>query len=376
MIQKTNDQVDSVTLFAVGDVEVVRRDWKLSFAKVESLLRRADISFFNCEYPLAESGCPGMAPHGAGPNSPRGMPALASAGFNVCTLANNHTLDWGVDAVVECRERLEALGIAVCGAGRNITEARKPAIVERKGVKIAFLGYCSVGPNWLLAEENKPGCAMVRIHTLYEPYDYQPGTPATKVLTWAYKDDLQDMVDDIRSAKEQADIVVMTNHWGIHNVPVMIPDYGFEVGHAAIDAGADLVVGTHTHILKAIEIYKGKVIAHSLANFNNEGRIAEAEGEQRIMRLRSFNELGRKLYGPLHPDQSKSIILKCVISGKKIERVSYYPVMLDSKVANPEPLDPSDPRAQEIFRYMEDITQKAGLSTQYFWDGNEVVVTT
>jgi poly-gamma-glutamate synthesis protein (capsule biosynthesis protein) len=305
------------------------------------------------------------------------MPALVSAGFNVCTLANNHTLDWGVDAVVECRERLEAMGIAVCGAGRNISEARKPAIVERKGVRVAFLGYNSVGPNGYLAEENKPGCAMVRVHTLYEPYDYQPGTPATKVLTWAYKEDLEAMVEDIKKAKGQADIVIMTDHWGIHFVRASIPDYGFEVGHAAIDAGADLVLGTHPHVLKGIEVYNGKVIVHSLSNFVMEGRpgsIAEEEGEQRVMRLKSFKQLWEKIYGGVHPDQSKSLILKCIISGAKIQRVSYIPVMLDAKCANPEPLFRSDPRALEIFKYMEDITDTAGLATQYSWDGEEVVV--
>ena len=83
-----------------------------------------------------------------------------------------------MDAVVECRERLEAMGIAVCGAGCNISEARKPVILERKGVRVAFLGYLSVGPDGYMAEEDKPGCAPVRVHTLYESYEYQPGTPA------------------------------------------------------------------------------------------------------------------------------------------------------------------------------------------------------
>ncbi|MBI2985374.1 MAG: CapA family protein [Deltaproteobacteria bacterium] len=363
---------DVVTMFTVGDVVVARRDWKSSFAKVESLLRKADISFFNCETAYAETGCPGLTPHGAMPHDPRGMPALVSAGFNVCTLANNHCMDWGIDALVECRERLEGMGIAVCGAGRNIDEARKPAVVERKGVKVAFLGYCSQGPNWSLAEENKPGSAMVRAHTLYEPYDYQPGTPYTRVSTWAYKEDLEAMVEDIKKAKEQADIVVMTDHWGIHDTPVTIPDYGFEVGRAAIDAGADLVLGTGTHILKGIEIYKGKVIVHSLANFLLERSIAREEGDQRMLLLKSSSKR-RDLYGPFHPDQSKSLILKCIISRAKVERVSYIPVMLERSY-NPEVVPRHDPRAEEIFKYIEDITASAGLSTKFFWDGDEVVI--
>ncbi|HVN97264.1 MAG TPA: CapA family protein [Syntrophorhabdaceae bacterium] len=372
-MEQTNGKKD-VDFFAVGDVVIARKDWEQSFARVESILKKADICFFNCETPYGESGCPGMAPTGAPPHHPRGMPALAQAGFNVCTLANNHTLDWGIDPVAECRGRLQKLGIAVCGAGKNIDEAREPAIVERKGVKIAFLGYCSTGPNLYLAEENKPGCAMVRIHTLYEPYDFQPGTPFTKVLTWAYKLDLEAMVEDIRKAREKADLVVMTDHWGVHNVPVMIPDYGFEVGHAAIDAGADLVLGTHPHILKGIEVYKGKVIVHSLGNFCMERRAAEGEDDQRILTLKSFADMRNKIYGPLHPDQAKSLILKCHISDGRFTRISYVPVQLDMTMANPEPLEKADPRAQAIFAYMQEITKKAGLSTEYRWDGDEVVV--
>jgi len=362
---------NAVTLLAVGDVMVARKDWKSSFSKVESILKAGDISFFNCETPYATTGCPGLT--GAVPHDPRGMPALAAAGLNVCTLANNHTLDWGVDAVVECRERLEALNIAVCGAGRDINEARKPAILERKGVKVAFLGYSSAAPNGSMAEERKPGSAMVRVRTMYEPYDWQPGTPATKVLTWAYKEDLEAMVDDIKRAKAQADIVVMTDHWGIHNVPVMIPDYEYEVGHAAIDAGADLVLGTHPHILKGIEVYKGKVIVHSLANFVMESKFARAEGEQRVMLGNSYGQMMKKIYDLGNPDKQKSIILKCIITGGEIQRVSYVPVMLE-KTTDPEPMPHSDPRAQEIFEYMTDITRDAGLSTRYSWDGDEVLV--
>ena len=365
---------DVVTMFAVGDIVVARKDWQSSFARVESFLKKADVSFFNCETPYAESGCPNMSPHGAIPHDPKKMPALASAGFNVCSLANNHCLNWGVDALVECRERLEAMGMVVCGAGRNIDEARKPAIVERKGVKVAFLGYCSVGPNWTMAEENKPGSAMVRIRTLYEPYDYQPGTPHTKVFTWAYKEDLDGMVEDIKKAKERADIVVVTDHWGVHHIPALIPDYGFEVGHAAVDAGADLVLGTHPHILKGIEVYKGKVIMHSMANFVMERSLAQKEGDQPSFSLKYTKQLG-KIYGGFHSDQSKSLVLKCIISGAKIERVSYIPVML-VRSYNPEVVAHHDSRAEENFKYVKDITASAGLATEFSWDGNEVVIST
>jgi poly-gamma-glutamate synthesis protein (capsule biosynthesis protein) len=184
------------------------------------------------------------------------------------------------------------------------------------------------------------------------------------------------MVEDIKRAKEQADIVIMTDHWGLHHTRAVIPDYEFEVGHAAIDAGADLVLGTHPHILKGIEVYRGKVIAHSLANFALEGWIAREEGELRMMRLKSWHEMEKQRYGAHGPDEFKSLILKCIISEGKIERVSYIPVMLDATRANPEPLPHTDPRAQEIFQYVEDISREVDLDTKYFWEGDEVVIGT
>jgi poly-gamma-glutamate synthesis protein (capsule biosynthesis protein) len=365
----------SITLTAVGDVIIARRDYQSSFTKVADILKESDIAFFNCETAYAESGSPGMAQHGATPHDPKKMPALLTAGFDVCTCANNHTMDWGVDAVIECRQRLEAMGIAVCGTGSNSDEARKPAIVERKGIKVAFLGYCSTGPEGVLAEEDKPGAAMVRIHTLFEPIEYQPGTPP-RIFTWANKDDLQKMVEDIKKAKQQADVVVMTDHWGLHHTPIVIPEYEYEVSRAAIDAGADLVLGTHPHILKAIEVYKGKVIIHSLANFALEGSVARREGEVRRMSLKSWSRIENESCGPRSPDDKKTLIVKCVISKKGIERVSYIPVMMDADYALPEPLPRRDPRAEEVFKYVDDISRAVGINTKFSWDGDEVVIHT
>ncbi|MBI4331966.1 MAG: CapA family protein [Chloroflexi bacterium] len=368
----SEERETSLTLIGVGDIVLAKKDQQSTFARALPILRKADIAFFNCETPYATVGSPNM--YYAMAHDPAKMPALAAAGFNVCTLANNHTGDWGVDAIVECRERLEALGIAVCGAGRNMTEARKPAIVERKGVRIAFLGYLCVGPDGFMAEDNKPGTAVVRIHTLYEQADPQPGTPPS-IITFAYKEDLQNMIEDIRKARELADIVVVAPHWGLHHTPVVIPDYDYEVGHAAIDAGADLIIGDHPHILKGIEVYKGKVIMHAMSNFAMEHRIAAKEGELRQMiLLKSWANAMHKLYGPPHPaEMAKSLILKCVIADKKIQKVSYVPVMLENWT-DPEPLTRKDERAQDIFRYIEDISRAVGFNTRFTWEGEEVVI--
>jgi poly-gamma-glutamate synthesis protein (capsule biosynthesis protein) len=378
---------DSITLVAVGGIRLARKDYKLSFLKVAQTLRSAEISFFNCDTVYAENGTCNPMPfyqrawrdkdgNVAAPNDPKKMAGLALAGFNVCTLANNQTLDWGGNAALYCRELLEAMGIAVCGFGRDMAEARQPAIVEKHGIKIAFLGYLSVGPEAaghydFKAESDKAGVAVVRAHTVYAPYDLLPGTLA-RILTYPYKEDLHSMVEDIKKARGQADIVVVTNHWGIHT-PVVIPDYEWEVGHAAIDAGADLVLGTRPQVLKGIEVYKGKVIIHSLGNFALEEEIGRREGEPIPPRLKFRIENEMLAYGPRSPDDQKSIIVKCVISGKKIERASYIPIMLEDDVS-PEPLPHSDPRSEDVVKYMEDITRAVGLDTKFSWEGDEVVI--
>lgn len=373
---------DSITLVAVGDIRLARKDYNVSFDKVASIIKSADISFFNCDTIYAENGTRSPMRYYerawrdndgnvATPNDPRKMPALTLAGFNVCTLANNQSLQWGVNAAVDCRERLEAMGIAVCGFGRNMTEARQPAIVEKNGVKVAFLGYLSVGPYEYKAEEAKPGVAVVRAHTVYEPYDFQPGTLA-RILTWPDKDDLHSMKEDIESARERADLVIVTDHWGIRHAPVLVPDYEWDVGHAAIDAGADLVLGTRPQILKAIEVYKGKVIFHSLASFALEEEIGRKQGEPITAKLKSYVQ-NEAAYGPRSLDSQKSIIVKCAISGKKIERVSYVPVLLEDD-ASPEALVHTDPRFQDVINYTEAITRAVGLDTKFSSEGDEVAI--
>ena len=113
---------------------------------------------------------------------------------------------------------------------------------------------------------------------------------------------------------------------------------------------------------------------HSMANFVMERSLAQKEGDQHTFSLKYTKQLS-KIYGGFHSDQSKSLVLKCAISGGKIARVSYIPVMLERSY-NPEVVPHHDSRAGEIFKYIKDITASAGLSTEFSWDGDEVVVST
>jgi poly-gamma-glutamate synthesis protein (capsule biosynthesis protein) len=173
--------------------------------------------------------------------SPDVLPGLVSSGIDAVSLANNHSLDFGRDAFLETLRHLRENGIPYCGAGRNIDEAYKPALLEAKGRSVALIGASRVipFPDWW-AKENRPGLAQA----------YQPVR----------------LLDEVEHARSDADIVVVFLHWGVE-LAIMPEKYERELAHDLIDSGADLVIGSHPHILQGFEYYKGKLIAYSLGNF-------------------------------------------------------------------------------------------------------------
>jgi Bacterial capsule synthesis protein PGA_cap len=351
----------SIVLYAVGDIASSRSGEPTGLEEVAALLHDGDVVFFNCETPYAESGAPSGVVHGSMAHDPRALPGIAAAGFNVATLANNHVMDWGTEAVVECRDRLEKLGIAVCGAGRNLSEAHLPAILERNGLKIGFLGYSCTGPEITRAEDEKPGCAMVRAHTAYEPVDYYPGSPRIKIVTWPYADDLERMRQDIRRLRDVADVVIVTFHWGTIYVPAVIPDYETLIGHVAVDCGADLILGHSPHILKGIEIYKGRVIVHSLNHLLMEGA-SGAKSEFTADRAGVKSD----------PDTRKSLILRCEVSADGVGEVGFFPVLVDEEWSDPVVLAPESAEAAAVFDYMVEISRAAGFDTEFSRVGGKV----
>ena len=362
---------DVVTLCAVGDVGPRREDPDYPrkepiFALSASLTKEADIAFCQLERILSERPTPSYYDDIAHPNNVR---QLTGAGFNVVSLAGNHHMDAGVECFLDTLDVLKSNSILPVGVGMNIAEARTPAIVERKGMKIAFLGYSSIIPKSEVpydAEANRPGCAPMYISTFYEASDWHPGTPSPRIISIADKDDLTAMKEDIKRAKTQADIVIMSIHWGVHHVPGLIAMYQYEVGHAAVDAGVDLILGHHAHILKGIEVYKGKVIFHSLANFAMDSMI------HRGISGRWDTSLHPKVD---NPDAKKTIMVKCLIANKKIQRVSFLPFMINN-LGQPEPLSAKDKRSGEVYEYVMWCCQDQKLDTNFVREGDEVVVST
>lgn len=358
---------EKLTLLGVGDILIDRQKPKTIFKFVAPVLRSGDITFANAEQGYCLNGCP--SPIHVSYSDPRNIPALLYAGIDVLSLANNHTLDWGTEGLLESIARIKEAGLQCVGVGKNLAEARTPAILEKKGTKVGFLAYGCIGPDGYEAEEDKPGYAPVRAWTIYEKVDYQPATPP-RIVSFPYKEDLTAMVEDIKALKEKVDVAVVSFHWGQHLIPRVIPMYCFDIGHAAVDASADLILGGHTHILKGIEVYKGKVIFYSLNNFACE----LGQGTLGLSVNARFSKKLTSIYGTMnHPEAKATVIAKAIIENGKIKQVSYVPCYIN-KHEEPQIVKRNDKKGQEVFNYVEDISRSENLPVHFAWEGDEVVI--
>jgi poly-gamma-glutamate capsule biosynthesis protein CapA/YwtB (metallophosphatase superfamily) len=338
----------SLTLALVGDLYVNRPEPVSIFAPTADVLREADVLFGNCETPIAERGEPWPGKPLANnclKMPPESAAALAAVGFDAVGLASNHSLDFGIEALLRTRELLDEQGVQHAGAGRNLDEARRPAIVTKNGVTIAFLVYSSVYmPGWE-ATSDRAGIATVHVDTAYKPHPRiheQPGAPAT-TLTFPDPNDVARLKEDIQMAKRRADIVVVSWHWGVSERHRLLVPYQVDLGHLALDVGADLVIGHHPHMLQGVEIYQGKPLFYSLGNF-------------------AF-DVKHPWFGP------ESVIVRCLISHGRIDSVSVVPCLIDEIFA-PRPLGLDD--SSSVIGLLKDAS--ADFGTRFERRGNEVVV--
>ncbi len=362
----------TITLLGCGDVGPIHEPVGEFAMLAKSTLASADLRFAQVERVYSDRGA--LQVHSAGRHT-RVKPAMASiftdCGFDVVSVASNHSMDWGPDAMLDSIEALRRLGIKTVGAGRDLAEARTPAIVERKGLRVAFLAYCSVLREGYAAEEGRPGVAPLRVHTYYEAAEYQPGIPP-RVITVPYEEDLAAFIEDVKRARGSADAVVVSLHWGLHFIPRAIADYQPLVAQAAFDAGADLILGHHAHVPKAIGVHGGKVCYYSLSNFIMSAPPASAE------RCANFE---RSYGAPLDPgypnlpygtDAKRSLIAKAVLGGSGVERASFLPVLIDRKL-RPEVLKCGDPRFADAVKYMDWASD--GFDHVFRIEGDEAIVT-
>jgi hypothetical protein len=366
---------ETLILLAVGDLifDMPNADSFLELSS--SVLREADVTVGQGEVVYTDRPVNTYTTIPAPASDPKNMSAFQYGGFDVITLAGNHIWDSGPPGIQDTIKILEDYGIAHTGAGMSLEEARIPAIIERKGTRFGFLSYNCVGPKESWATPDKPGCAYVHILNHCETRDLGP----PKFYTFAEPDSLKEMLKDIQSTRSRCDILAVALHKGVGHTPAEIAMYDQQVSYAAIDAGADLVMGHHAHILKGVEIYRGKVIFHGLCNFVTVTRALHPEeapshnlrehAKRRLERMQLDPEYP---YYPFHPEAKQTIIAKCIIEDKRISSVRYLPCLIDKK-GRPEILKKGK-RGEEIFNYMEKITREGDLNARFTWCGDEVLI--
>lgn len=244
-----------VKVTAVGDVMLARllgellEQGKLAFpfAPVAHLLQNADLTIGNMESALGTLGQPVDKTY-AFRAPPEAAQSLALAGFDVMTLANNHAMDYGPEALLQAIDLLNAANVAPVGAGANYDAAHRPYLTEIDGLKLAVLGYVNVGM------EGSPPYFVTESWT---------ATETTPGVAWANPEEI---AADVTAVRDQTDLVIVILHGGLEYVEQPAPEQ-IAAAYAAIDAGADIVIGHHPHILQGIEYYKDGVIVYSLGNF-------------------------------------------------------------------------------------------------------------
>ncbi|MBI4331139.1 MAG: CapA family protein [Chloroflexi bacterium] len=372
---------NTIVIHAVGDVGPRRIEYgeppDTLFTMVHEKIKEADVSFCQLERSFSTRGCLQYRDHNTwyGRVHPDNVKALVFAGFNVVSNASNHAFDYGPDAMLDTIDILRQNNMQVIGVGKNIAEARKPVIVERKGIRAGFLAYCSVLPVEYEAREEKTGVTPIRVSTYYEAQEYQAGTPP-KIITVPLEADVLAMEEDIRKLRSQVDIIMVSMHWGIHHIAGVLAMYQPEVGHRAIDAGADLIIGHHAHVVKGIEIYKGKPIFYSVGNFAQE--TPQHIKPPKDMVDHSTSAVYKKWQEEPGWDRYKGArdkrytMMARIIAGKEgIRRVSFLPGFVNKK-AEPEFLTRSDERFAEVLHYLEPWCKELGTALAV--EGDEIVV--
>jgi poly-gamma-glutamate capsule biosynthesis protein CapA/YwtB (metallophosphatase superfamily) len=267
-------------LILTGDVNLVNvTDATVPFRHVAAELHSADVVFGNLECCLHLPPQRSHANEGFFADPQIGGEALRLSGVHAVGIANN--VNYGAANIAASIARLDQIGVLHTGAGPNLAAARAPVVVTRNGLRVGVVQRSSVyWPTDHEAQADSPGIAVIRGHTAYHvpmgriapgmPPPNRPGVPPL-IVTWADADYLAEFRDDIEALRPQTDIVVASCHWGLRREPLQ---YMTDIAHAAIDAGADVVMGHGPHYSLPVEIYKCRPIFYGLGNLTfNTGHL-------------------------------------------------------------------------------------------------------
>jgi poly-gamma-glutamate capsule biosynthesis protein CapA/YwtB (metallophosphatase superfamily) len=272
----------AVTVGITGDIMILREPSGDGYPAVLDALHACDAVMVNLETTLTERG-------GAADklirfrSDPKVVEHLVSANVTVANVANNHSLDYGVEGLLDTVDNLVDAGITSIGGGPDIDTAIRPGVVERGGLRFSMIGFASTLPVGSSAGPGRPGITPVRVLSRFlvdtVTIDEQPGM-APLVETTPFAEDVERLEQAVAQAKAESDVVIVTCHWGVPRACLApyqghLCDYQRPVAHRLIDAGADAVLGHHPHSLSEVEFYRDRPIFYSLGNFLFQARAVE-----------------------------------------------------------------------------------------------------
>jgi poly-gamma-glutamate synthesis protein (capsule biosynthesis protein) len=365
-------------LYMTGDLVLDEPDADFFFEPAKAMLAEADLLIGHVEVPHTTRGVESVGDIPAPASDPENLRAVGRAGFRMVSLAGNHIHDRGGEGIADTIANLTEQGVASAGAGLDLSHARRPAVVAKRGLRVGLLSYNCVGPKEGWAGPRRAGCAYLKIITHYELENANPGGPP-KVYTFADPDTIELMQIDIAAVRARVDVLVVAFHKGVVHTPAHIAMYEKAVSRAAIEAGADIIIGHHSHILRGVEIWRDKPIFHGLGNFITVTRALSVEGNESPER-RAWAEKRKVLFGfepdpnyplyPFHPEAKNGMVAACHIAADGTISPGFRPLWI-RPTGQPETLGP-DERGQAVFDYVAKINQQAGLKTQLAWDGDRV----
>ena len=325
---------------------------------------------------------------------------------DLVTLSGNHFCDFGEAGMRDTLEWCRDNGIASAGGGLTEEDARKPAFVEKDGTRVGVLAYNAVGGKQQFAGPGFAGTAPINFNRAYRQVSMlsfeaqrqgkiefdnwslkQPVELSGQFMGANYVDPsaLLQMADEISAAKAQCDVLIVYFHKGYVHRPVEVADWERLYSHIAIDAGADAVMASHSHVSHGFEIYKGKPIYHGLNNFvmytpqlapGFTGKVhGDAHNSEWVKnRTARFGFVPDPEY-PTYPFRAESVycpVAKLVIEDGKV--VSSRVVLMKTEKSGIPYVHGNTEVGREIFDYMQKITDEAGLNARLSWDGDEAVL--
>ncbi|WP_439533536.1 CapA family protein [Polymorphobacter sp.] len=359
MTPRTGQRPLDIVLFGDIILDVDQPDHYLS--GIAPLARAADLAIGHLEVPHTRRGTELAGDIPAPGADPAHLAALADAGFGAVTMAGNHMADCGAIGIADTIAELDALGIAHCGAGATLAEARRPARIVRQGRTVALLSYNCVGPEAGWATPDRAGCAAVRIDTA-------DGTPISPQAQLHAIDpaSLAALQADIAAARATGALTIVALHKGLTHRPGTLAPYERPLAQAAIDAGADAVIGHHAHVAQGIELHRGRPIFHGLGNgcvvtralSPDQDHPTRADWARRRQQLFEFTPDPAYSLAPFHPEAINGLAAWLRWEADGSLRAGFAPLWFEPPG---RPILPGGALRQSVIAYLEDSGRRAGL---------------